>query len=258
MSNIGSVDNNTNVTSVSDQAQWDDSQHSKLVDFFHRHCPKVTKDVVAVGNDIKKGFEGVKKMVGDDYEACKDFESAAKNEGFVSAVKQVVENTFEGHNPLDGIATKQHINAIRDDARNLEDVVQQLEKDAVPLEQDALIAAQNCKVIVGDVIDLVQQGMAIYGGNVNPQEFGRVFNDLKSIYKSLEAALQMNPTAARDATRHSSSAPVQVDDSNSVRATASLSAANMLRTNGTDTDNRTQDKRHHERHHHHHRNHKHV
>ncbi len=253
MSNVNSIDNGTNVTNVSDQSQWDDSEHSKLVDFFRKHCSKVTEDVTNVGNDIKKGFEGIKKLAGDGCVIAEDFESSIKNEGVKTVVKDVIENTLGGKNPLDAIATPEQLATLKNDVVNLENIAGQLEKDGKPLEGDALIAAQYSKEIIGDVINLAQQGMAVYGGNFNPEEFGQIYSDLKDILHCLEAALQMNSSATQNGnSKNSGSSGVTSDAaSDNYDQQVNTYLIDQFKTQQTDTDNQTQDKRHHHRHHHH-------
>ena len=256
MTTVNSVDNgSSNVTDVSDRAKWDDSKHSGIVDFFHKHFSKVTEDVVSVGDDIKKEFEGIKKMVGDGENIVTDFESAVKDEGFKTAVQDVIENTLGGKNPLDGIATPEHMAAIKGDVTKLENILDQLKIDGKPLEGDIVTAIEKGKGIVTDVMDLARQGMAIYGGDVNPAEFGEMLGDIKDIVKCLEAALQMNSTATSNGNSTNSKPPkvtVSGAGSNPNQQVNNLYAVDMLKATQTDTDNQTQDKRDHHRHHHHH------
>ena len=248
MSNVNSVDSGSSVNNVPDNSQWDDSKHSKLVDLFHKHFSKVTKDVVSVGDDIKKGFEGVKQMVGDGYKIVEDFEGAAKNEGFKTAVKDVIENTLGGKNPLDGIATPQHMAAIKNDVTNLENIMTKLKVDGKPLEADIVIALEQGKGVVTDVVDLANKGMAIYGGNVNPEEFGQMLADLKDIKNCVEAGLQMNAVAApnggsKDSKSSNSGVTMNGVDNASNPLLNNLYALNMFKTQQVNTDNRTQERR---------------
>ncbi len=257
MTSINSASSSsTGVSDVSDKSQWNDDDHWKITDFFHKHMPKVTNDIANVGKDVVGGFEHLKSLVGDGYEGIKDFEGAVKHQGFKATVKEMVSNEESGKSLFNHIVSDKHRDDIKADALALKDNIKALAKDAKPLEADAVIAFENGVKMVKPVMDIVAQAAAVYGGQ--PPNVASVIADLRSIKNDLEAGLQMNSTKTQSSGNKSG-----YDNNNKTNSfmpsnasASNLYALDSMRTSETNTDNETREKRHHQ-HHNHHRRHAH-
>ena len=242
---IGSASSGSNVSGVSDtdKSTWNDKDHWAVTDFFHRFMPKVTKDVSAVGNDVYGGFEKVKKLAGDAVDGVKDFESAVKSTSFKAVIEKMVKNE-ENHDSLfNGILSKTHLKAISDDAKALHGSLDQLEKDAIPLEADIKTAIANGSKMIGSVKDIIAQAMTIYGGGT--PNVDKLVDDLNQIKNDLEAALQMNnaKVQASDGGKDKKDSGLNADlfVSSPGASASNLYVVDSMNPTQTNTDNDTRD-----------------
>ncbi|MBM7072196.1 hypothetical protein JQC92_09170 [Shewanella sp. 202IG2-18] len=256
---IGSVNSGSSVTDVSgnDKSEWNDADHWKITDFFHRHMPKVTEDVSKVGNDIEGSFGRVKDLVGDGFDSIKDIEGAIKSNGFKATMETMINNEEDNKSLFNDIVSKTHSEAVSKDAKAVRENVQQLMKDAKPLEADAVIALTNAAKMIKPVVDLAAQAVALYGGQA--PNLASVFGDIKNIKNDVEAALQMHNTAvqASDGNKDSKHAPKNLYAASQDSSALNLLTLDSMRTDQANSDNDTRDNGHHRRHHGNHRHHGH-
>ncbi|MBM7071160.1 hypothetical protein JQC92_03775 [Shewanella sp. 202IG2-18] len=174
---------------------WDDSKHSALADFFHRHCPKITNDVEAVGKDIKNGLHAVADMAHQAVGAGEDIVAQIKKDGGLKeAMKDAVHDIEQGKNPLKGVINQKHIEALKNDASKLKENIEQLAQDGKPFGEDILNAMIQAKNASGDIVDLVGVAGEILSGQLPPGTLQRVETDAKGIISDLSKAMQWNNT----------------------------------------------------------------
>ena len=175
---------------------WKDSDHSSIVDFFHKHMPKITDDASKVVNDVNKGLHAVADMAKQGVGAGEDIVNKIKKDGGLKdAMKKAVSEIEEGQNPLKGLISQAHIDAIKADAEKVKENVEKLKNDGKPLTDDIIEGIEKAKGAVGDVSDMVTIAKEMFGGQTPPGALIQLASDAKDIVNQLKIAVQWNANA---------------------------------------------------------------
>ncbi len=198
---MSAINNSNTPVSKSSSASvgdgWDDSQHSSVMDFFHRHCPKITNDAEAIIKDAKTGLHTVADMAHQAVGAGEDIVDTIRNDGGLkNAMKNAIHDLEDGKNPLKGVISKSHVDALKSDAMKLKGNVEKLIKDGKPVGEDILNGMVQAKNAAGSVMDIVKIAGEIYSGQVPPGTLQSLEADAKNIFGDLGKAIQWQSSAA--------------------------------------------------------------
>ena len=95
-------------------------------------------------------------------------------------MKKAVSEIEEGQNPLKGLISQAHIDAIKADAEQVKENVEKLKNDGKPLTDDIIEGIEKCqRVLCGDVSDMVTIAKEMFGGQTPPGALIQLASDGK-------------------------------------------------------------------------------